>query len=157
MFTLLYSRLRFLVFSLDVEPTHIASARAAAWWAFLLLMPYHLFRTNEAFRGLAHVAPEWVWGVILLPLAGLHTLCLVCERPALHVLTLSFGVFVWGFVAAFLAQVSTHMPFFGLPWIAVNTGVAVYGGKAADCGRGMLRAGTYLVADLSTWWGRRHG
>ena len=155
MLTKFLSRLVFLTFSLDVEPVHIASSRAAFWWAFLLLMPYHLFGSNPAFRGLAHVCPEWVWGLILLPLALLHQLCLFSEKSWLQVLTLCFALFVWGFVTAFLAQVSQHMPVFGLPWIALNTGVAVYAGKAMDCGRGLLRAGTYLVADVSTWWGRR--
>jgi hypothetical protein len=128
------------------------SAAVAAWWAFLLLMPFHLFATNPGFRDLAAAGPEWAWGLVMAALAAGTNAARRHRGAVWRALAVLVGTFCWGFLAVYLALPAPHWPWRWGP-VPVNTGVGAYSlALACGCARALVALVPFVMADLYAAW-----
>lgn len=93
----------------------------SVWWVYLFTLPGSLFKTNPAFNGLAHHAPEWQWSVTILFAIALQAAALLRPLPLLRLFACTAQSGIWAGVAtcfALSAPIICYTP--------VNTAVGVY-------------------------------
>ena len=134
----------------ETRLVELGSAAVALWWALLLLLPVHLFRTNAAFEMLPRLGPEWAWGAFSLAVGLLQGIALLRRRPLLRWLGLFLCAMLWGGVCACLAMGCRHA--FGLP---INTGCGCYGALVVLANVGAILLTPYVLADVLVWIHRR--
>ena len=126
------------------------SAAVALWWALLLLLPVHLFRSNASFEILPRLGPEWAWGVASLAAGLLQAGAVLRRRPLLRWLGTFLSAMLWGGVCGCLLGGCRH--FFGLP---VNTGCGCYAVWVILANVSAVRLTPYVVADFLIWMHHR--
>lgn len=105
----LLRRLRVVLTESDVEATGLWLGSLSVLWGLALCNPaVQTFETVRAWQGLAVLAPEWVWGGLLvaLGLAKIHGVLRECLAWARW--SSAAGFVVWAFIAVqlFLANPS---------------------------------------------------
>jgi hypothetical protein len=90
-------RFRYLLLDADFQFIEAWSALMGVWWGTWALMPFDSFSGNSAFRAMAWLAPEWLWGVVFAT-GGLMQLSNVLhERHRARMLTAFIGSVSWMF------------------------------------------------------------
>jgi hypothetical protein len=130
--------------------TECISCGVAVYWAVLLFLPVHLFRTNPAFRDLHKVGPEWQWGCFAALVAAAHLAGFALRRPIFRWLGLCFG---FGFLCGLVVYFLEACPYYhGIP---INTGVGAYSVMAITDFLAMVWLSANVLIDHATAHQRR--
>src|SRR4051794_8161211 len=102
-----------LMYTFAPEPIEVLLGTMATLWGFWLVLPFDTFASSPAFGVMAQLAPEMLWGGVILTI-GLMQLFMVVvrriipERPCYSErrLLVSLSATVWIFIAVMFIQVN---------------------------------------------------
>jgi hypothetical protein len=128
-------RLRRILFGYDMEPTEILLGAASGLLGLWLLLPFDTFGSASSFAGMAAIAPETVWGLVMASL-GTGRLCAIgCSARWLRSQFAFASGMIWLFIAVSIGvsnPVSTGLPLYSL--LAVSSAWAYIRGRTdGDC------------------------
>lgn len=74
------------------------------WWGLWLLLPlWDTFATTASFAFMASVAPEWLWGAVIMIGGGFQVTVVILGNPIWRWRAALGAVATWGLVAGMLA------------------------------------------------------
>lgn len=98
-------RFVWLVRDSEIEFAEVQSALALVLWGFWLWNPHwQTFASSKSFDAMAHIAPEWVWGSVMLAIGLLQIAAFVGEHIKIRVAACSGGAFIWTTITVMFAQ-----------------------------------------------------
>jgi hypothetical protein len=83
----------------DPAAAEIHCAAIAAVWGVLLVLPGNTFSTTPSYDAMAHIMPEWCWGVMMLALSCQGIVGVVTAMQSLRRTAALYGVVSWSLIA----------------------------------------------------------
>lgn len=81
----------------------------AIWWGIWVANPWwDAFATSTSFAWMARIAPEYVWGLLMLGAGALQLLICFTQQPELHIGVSILNLAVWLLVDVALAKGNWH-------------------------------------------------
>lgn len=108
-------RFRDIFWHCDTEPTELYFSIISMLWGLWLLAPAESFTTSQAFTAMAGIAPEQVWGMVILCVGALRLHALATGNWLARKSIAFLAALFWIFVALMFAMSSI-----------ASTGVPVY-------------------------------
>lgn len=98
----MFVRLKRFLFTYDWEVVEIQCASFKIAWGAWLLLPFQTFG-GQSYRGLASIAPEVAWGIIILVIGLLHMKAVLGKSMAFRKIMIFIGFCFWLFMALIFA------------------------------------------------------
>lgn len=113
----------------EIELVEIMSGIAAIAWGVWLINPtLHTFQSSDTFATMRLIAPEWIWGVVMILVGFLQVESVLSHKISRRKHTSFMLAVMWIFITALFAHANI-----------ASTGIAIYGVFATATVWGYLR------------------